>query len=83
MAVIADDFAMAVSDQELESLLDSVARIIDRYGEVYWPMFERLEAELERRASKSKRIRARLERATSQTGHGVSRKYPTEMDGRS
>ena len=74
---------MAVSDQELEGLLDSVARVIDRYGEVYWPMFERLEAELENRASKSKRIRARLKRAANQTGHDVSRKYPTEMDERS
>jgi len=49
---------MAVSDSDLEDLLESVARIIDRYGDVYWPIFDRLEAELSVRQSKTARLRA-------------------------
>ena len=40
---------MAISDEDLEDLLTSMARIIDRYGDVYWPIFERLEGELQQR----------------------------------
>jgi hypothetical protein len=34
---------LAVSDAELEKALRSVARLIDRYCDAYWPLFERLE----------------------------------------
>ena len=49
---------MAHPDAELESALRSLARIIDRYGEAYWPLFERLEAELYARRSRSARLAA-------------------------
>ena len=49
---------MAVSDAELEKALRSMARIIDRYGDVYWPIFERLETELSERRTRSVRLAA-------------------------
>ena len=36
-----------ISEEEIEDGLNVVARLIDRYGDVYWPVFERLERELE------------------------------------
>lgn len=57
-----------ITDQEIEDGLDLVAKLIDRYGDVYWPVFDRLERELEQRRSKSARLRARLQRgATAST----------------
>ena len=56
---------MAISDEDLEDLLTSVARIIDRYGDVYWPIFERLEGELQQRQSRRDRVAARLDKAKS------------------
>ena len=49
---------MAVSDAELENALRSMARIIERYGNVYWPIFERLEAELTARRTRAARLAA-------------------------
>ena len=49
---------MAVSDTELENALRSMARIIERYGDVYWPIFERLEAELTARRTRAARLAA-------------------------
>ncbi len=49
-----------VTDQEIEDGLDLVAELIDRYGDVYWPVFDRLESELAQRRSKATRLRARL-----------------------
>lgn len=51
---------MAISEKDLENLLTSLARIIDRYGDAYWPIFERLEQELEQRQTRRSRITARL-----------------------
>ncbi len=51
---------LAVSDAELEKALRSVARLIDRYGDAYWPLFERLEAELKERNSRKDRLSAYL-----------------------
>ena len=45
-----------VSEQELEAALHSVAQLVNSYGEKYWPIFERLENELEHRRSRSKRL---------------------------
>jgi len=45
-----------VSEQELEAALHSVAQLVNSYGEKYWPIFERLENELEYRRSRSKRL---------------------------
>ena len=49
---------MAVSDTGLENALRSMARIIERYGDVYWPIFERLEAELTARRTRAARLAA-------------------------
>jgi hypothetical protein len=49
-----------ISEEEIEDGLNVVARLIDRYGDVYWPVFERLERELEDRRSRSLRVKARL-----------------------
>ncbi|MFN7179963.1 hypothetical protein [Hyphomonas sp.] len=51
---------MAVSDAELEKAVRSLARLIDRYGDAYWPLFERLEAELKERNSRKDRLNAYL-----------------------
>ncbi|ADM08785.1 hypothetical protein PB2503_03552 [Parvularcula bermudensis HTCC2503] len=51
-----------ISEEEIEDGLNVVARLIDRYGDVYWPVFERLERELEQRRSRSARVKSRLNR---------------------
>ena len=45
-----------VSDQDIEAALRSVAQLVNAYGDKYWPIFERLEEELEKRSSKSGRL---------------------------
>lgn len=45
-----------ISDQELEDGLSFVAYLIGRYGDVYWPVFEKLESELEKRRSRAARL---------------------------
>tara|TARA_R110001632_G_scaffold12019_1_gene42259 strand:+ start:119 stop:352 length:234 start_codon:yes stop_codon:yes gene_type:complete len=47
---------------DIEDALDIAARVVDLFGFRYWPIFERLEAELERRASREARLNARLNR---------------------
>ncbi|MEE2929227.1 MAG: hypothetical protein AAF613_08145 [Pseudomonadota bacterium] len=51
---------MSVSDRDLEDALTIAAKMIDLYGYKYWPIFERLEAELEARTERIKRVQARL-----------------------
>lgn len=51
---------MIVSDDRLENAIRIAARVVDLYGEKYWPVFERLEAELEARQSRKARLRAHL-----------------------
>lgn len=45
-----------VSEQEIEAALHSVAQLVNAYGDKYWPIFERLEVELENRRSRSLRL---------------------------
>lgn len=45
-----------VQDEELETALASLSRIIERYGDIYWPIFERLESELQARHARSARL---------------------------
>jgi len=45
-----------VSERELEAALHSVAQLVHSYGDKYWPIFERLENELDDRRSRSKRL---------------------------
>jgi len=51
---------MAVSDAELEKAVRSLARLIDRYGDAYWPLFDRLKAELKERNRRKERLNAYL-----------------------
>lgn len=50
---------------DIEDALDIAARVIDRFGYKYWPIFERLEQELEQRTSREIRLQSRLERANT------------------
>ena len=43
----------------------TVARVIELYGDAYWPILERLEAELEERRAKSARLSRHLKRFKS------------------
>lgn len=49
-----------ITEEEIEDGLNVVARLIDRYGDAYWPVFERLERELEERRSKAAKVKDRL-----------------------
>ena len=39
----------SISEQDIEEGLSVLAWLIDRYGDAAWPLFERLERELESR----------------------------------
>lgn len=54
------DKGQQVTEQEIESSLNSLARLIDRYGDAYWPIFERLEHELKVRKERRHRLSAHL-----------------------
>lgn len=45
-----------ISDHEIEEALGSLARIIERYGGSYWPIFKRLEDELQIHHERSERL---------------------------
>lgn len=45
-----------VSEREVEMALHAVAQLVNSYGEKYWPIFERLENELDDLRSRSKRL---------------------------
>ncbi len=51
---------MEVSVEKIDAGLRTIARVIDRYGDAYWPLFERLEKERDRQLSKFKRLTAYL-----------------------
>ena len=57
------DTQQTVSDQDIEAALRSVAQLVNAYGDKYWPIFERLEGELDNRRSKSKRLAKVIQRA--------------------
>lgn len=50
------------TDQDLERAMATVARVIELYGDAYWPIFERLEHELETRREKSSKLAIHLAR---------------------
>ena len=54
--------SQTVSDHDIEAALRSVAQLVNAYGDKYWPIFERLEDELDKRRSKSKRLNRVLRR---------------------
>jgi len=57
---VCDYAVMDPSVQEIDAGLRSLARVIDRYGDAYWPLFERLEKERVRQVSRSRRLSAYL-----------------------
>ena len=50
----------SVSDEDIEEGLSLLAWLIDRHGDAAWPLFERLEKELESRQKRKSRIQSRL-----------------------
>lgn len=56
---------MPVSDRQLEDALKIAARVIDLYGDAYWPIFDRLEHELSLRRNRSARLNSYLAQRTS------------------
>ena len=68
----------ALTTGDIEDALNIAARVVDRFGYKYWPIFERLEAELESRTSREDRLRARLGRSSKAEralGHPNSSEY--------
>lgn len=49
-----------ITEQDIEEGLSLLAWLIDRYGDAAWPLFERLEKELESRKQRTARIQSRL-----------------------
>jgi len=49
-----------VTEQDIEEGLSILAWLIDRHGDAAWPLFERLERELESRQKRKSRIASRL-----------------------
>ena len=45
------------SISRIENALKILAQIIETYGDAYWPLFERLEKELDARRSRDDRLR--------------------------
>jgi len=56
---------LPVSDLEIEKALAIAAKVIRLYGYEYWPLFEKLESELEIRQDQKRRVSARLLRNKS------------------
>jgi hypothetical protein len=50
----------SISEQDIEEGLNLLAWLIDRHGDAAWPLFERLEKELESRQKRKSRIQSRL-----------------------
>lgn len=50
------------SDADIERAMATVARVIELYGDAYWPILERLERELEERQAKANRLARHLSR---------------------
>jgi hypothetical protein len=50
------------TDSDLETALQVVASVIQRFGNAYWPVFDRLEKELEFRRSRNSRLTSYLAR---------------------
>jgi len=50
------------TDEDIERAMATVARVIELYGEAYWPILDRLENELEIRRAKTARLSRHLAR---------------------
>ena len=49
-----------IPTHEIEHAAAIAAMVVKEFGEVYWPIFERLEREIEQRQSRQNRLNARL-----------------------
>ena len=69
-----------ITEQRIENALRVVACVIDHYGEVYWPVFERLERELADKRKRDSALSRYLPtpRKARAKGH---RKAPGRRDG--
>lgn len=56
------------SDDEIERAMATVARVIELYGDTYWPILERLESELEDRRARSARLSKHLKNFRARAG---------------
>lgn len=45
------------SDHQIEDAIRTVASLIERFGDAYWPILERLENELENRRTRQAKLR--------------------------
>lgn len=52
------DENIPVSDDTLRKGLEDAVELIEKYGEHYWPIFERLEGELKAREEKLARLKS-------------------------
>lgn len=50
-------------EAELEHALDYIAWVIELHGDVYWPIYLRLEADLENLRSRKAKLKSRSRRA--------------------
>ena len=44
------------TDSDIEAAIRTIASVIDRFGDAYWPLLERLEQELQARHSRAARL---------------------------
>ena len=48
------------TDSDIEAAIRTIASVIDRFGDAYWPLLERLEQELQVRRSRAARLQRYL-----------------------
>ena len=61
-----------VTEEDIKLGLGIVAKLIDEFGEAYWPIFDRLERELEIRQKRCARLRNRLKQQRQPSTLGVT-----------
>lgn len=64
---------MDIRDSDIEEGLVTAAKLVEAYGDDYWPIFEKLEKELDKRQSRVLKIRARLR--SRRNAKLIKRKY--------
>ncbi|MBA4228241.1 MAG: hypothetical protein C0456_16630 [Hyphomonas sp.] len=63
------DHLRVYSDEDIENAMATVARVIELYGDAYWPILERLERELTERRAKAARLSSHLRRFQTRSRH--------------
>ena len=49
-----------ITKRELEEGLEFLALIMDKHGQIYWPLFEKLEKDLSNNIERDEKIQSRL-----------------------